>query len=569
MSFDGMMTRAVVHECQSLKSGRITKIYQPGQTEITWMIRSKGKNILLLFSAHPVYARVQQIDKNWDNPAEPPMFCRVLRKHLEGGIIEDVRQVGMERIIYFDIRHKNEWGDWSKRRFIIELMGRHSNLILINPETETIYDAIKRIPHHISSYRQVLPNESYLAPPDQGKLSPLTIDHSSFIASFDYNGGQLDKQMVQRFSGIGPLFAKEVIFRAGIGSRDHLWTAFHDMIEQIKTHQYQPMIVRQRNGKEVFSSYPLTHLTGEVQKFESVSQCLSAYFSGKAERDRTKQQAGDLLRRVTQEIEKNKKKIRLFEQEAKQIQQAEKWRTYGELTIANLHQMKRGMDKITVVNYFDPNGSNLTLPLDPRLHPNENAQRFFKRYQKLRDAQKWNKEQKEKALEEIDYLESVLMELEQASLVELEQIREELVEEGYLKRQERKQKRQRNEKPVPLSLKASDGTLIWLGKNNKQNDYLTHKLASSHYIWLHTKDIPGSHVVIQSSEPSEQTLIEAAMLAAFHSKAHASSQVPVDYTRIKYVKKPVGSRPGFVTYTHQKTLYITPKQDVIKQILDK
>lgn len=567
MSFDGIMTRAMVEECQALVSGRISKIYQPSETEVTFVIREHRNNHTLLLSSHPVFTRIQCTDRSWDNPKEPPMFCRILRKHLDGGVIEQIRQVEMERIIHIDVSAKNDWGDRVSRRLVIELMGRHSNLILVDPETGKVYDSIRRIPLSVSSYRQVFPGSQYKSPPDQGKHNPLHIDKKSFIAGFDYNGGRLQQQIVQRFMGISPQVAQEITALAGLGQREQLWEAFRTVMNSIEQHQYQSTIITEPSGKQYFAAIPLTHLMGTRQTFSTLSQCLDSFYSGKVERDRIRQQAGDLLRRIHNEIEKNKKKRLILDKEQQKSAKADQWRIYGELLTAHMYEVQKGAKEVTVTNYFDPEATLVTIPLDPATSPQKNAQRFFKKYNKLKESRKWNQEQREKALLEIKYLETVLLEMEQANLHELEQIREELIEEGYLKKQTKQKQHKKKANPLPLQVSATDGTKIWIGKNNKQNDYLTHQLASNQHIWLHTKEIPGSHVVIQTHAPTDDTLLEAAMLAAYFSKAQASSQVPVDYTLIKHVKKPNGSRPGYVTYDQQQTIYVTPEVKAVERLI--
>ncbi|SFJ62324.1 Rqc2 family fibronectin-binding protein [Thermoflavimicrobium dichotomicum] len=567
MSFDGIVTRAIVHELNKILSGgRITKVYQPSDVEILLHIRSKGKNHRLLLSAHPAYPRIHFVEHQVDHPVEPPMFCMLLRKHCEGAIIESIEQVGMERIIHILFRTRNELGDEVIRCMVLEIMGRHSNFILLDPETGYIFDAIRRVTPAISQHRQVFPGATYTPPPEQNKQNPLDVDKNTFIAGFDYNRGQLDKQIVQRFTGIGPLIAREIVHRAGLGNRDQLWEAFQQVIELIRHHQYVPTIIHAEQ-KSVFSAIPLTHVHGEKRTYPTMSACLEAFYFGKAERDRIKQQTNDLMRLLQNEIDKNTKKISVLEKELHDAEKAETYRIYGELLTAYMHQIKRGDQEVRLINYYDPEAREIVIPLDPKLTPSANAQYYFKKYNKLKASKKWNEEQIKKAKEEITYLESVLVQLQNSTLREIEQIREELQEEGWLKTPTNDKKRRKKEVPAPMTVYSSSGTPILIGRNNKQNDYLTHQMASATDTWLHTKDIPGSHVVIRSKSYDETTLLEAAMLAAYFSKARESSQVPVDYTLIKYVRKPSGARPGFVIYDHQRTLFVTPDEEKVKKIL--
>ncbi|SDW03295.1 Predicted component of the ribosome quality control (RQC) complex, YloA/Tae2 family, contains fibronectin-binding (FbpA) and DUF814 domains [Marininema mesophilum] len=565
MSFDGIVTRAVVHELQeSLTNGRIAKIYQPSDSELILHIRNKGANQRLLLSAHPAYPRLHLTDARAENPLSPPMFCMLLRKHCEGGIITSVRQVDMERVVIIDIRGRDELGFEVIRQLVIEIMGRHSNIILVDPAANKIMDAIRRVSPAMSRHRQVMPGISYIAPPEQGKKNPLTIDREGFLQRIQWNQGQMDKQILQGFSGIGPQTASEIVHRAELGNRDSLWDSFHRTMESIRECRFSPVIIYGK--KNVFSAIQLTYLPGEVHTFDHIGQCLDAFYLGKAERDRTRQQNHDLIRNLKTVTDKNEKKIKKLEQELLDTQKADTYRTWGELVTANMYQIHRGDKEITTINYYDPESASITIPLDPRWSPSENAQRYFKLYHKAKSARKWNQEQIEKTKQDNAYLESVLVQLEDATTKEAEEIKEELVEEGWLKARPQKRKPKKAERPKPTAFLSSEGVTIFVGRNNKQNDYLTHRLASATDTWLHTKEIPGSHVVIREKNFGEQTLHEAALLAAWHSKGRESSQVPVDYTLIKHVRKPSGGPPGFVTYDEQKTLFITPDEALIRKL---
>ncbi|GGE22208.1 hypothetical protein GCM10011571_25340 [Marinithermofilum abyssi] len=565
MSFDGITTRAVVHELQGIVGGRVAKIYQPTETELIFHIRSKGSNRRVLLSAHPAYARMHLTEEPAENPMTPPMFCMLLRKHCEGGIVEKIAQVGMERIVHLDIRTRNDLGDEVIRRLVVEIMGRHSNILLIDPEANKVLDAIKRVSPAMSRHRQVMPGALYEPPPEQHKRNPLNVDKKTFLRSIQFNTGNIHQQIIQRFTGIGPLNAKEMVYRTGIGNREQLWEAFSAVINQVKEHRYEPTIAY-NGSKEVFSMIRITHLQ-EKREFTQPSRCLETFFHGKAERDRSRQQNHDLIRKLKSEIEKNENKIRKLEQELAATEKAEEYRTYGELVTAFMHQIQRGDESLTTVNYYDPEAPEVTIPLDPQLTPSENAQRYFKQYNKAKASRKHSQEQIEKTCQETDYLESVLVQLLDATPSEAEEIREELEEQKWLRPSGKQNRRKKQpQKPVPASYRSSEGIPILVGRNNKQNDYLTHRLASPRDTWLHTKDIPGSHVVIRGEHYGETTLHEAAMLAAYYSKARESSQVPVDYTLIKHVKKPSGARPGFVIYEEQKTLFVTPDEQAVRKL---
>jgi predicted ribosome quality control (RQC) complex YloA/Tae2 family protein len=567
MSFDGIFTYVMTKELkETIESGRITKIHQPFKHELVLQIRARGQNYKLLLSAHPTYARVHLTNEAYDNPAEPPMFCMLLRKHLEGSIIESVKQVDLDRIIIIETKGRNEIGDLSVKQLIIEIMGRHSNIILVDKETNAIIDSIKHLAPTVNRHRTVLPGHQYISPPSQEKVNPFLINEETVVKKLDFNSGKLAEQLVQHFSGISPLFAKEAVFRAGIANRSTLPKSFLSMIESVKAGHTVPQIVSY-NGKETFYILPLTHLQGEAKTFSSLSEMLDRYYFGKAERDRVKQQANDLERFIANEKAKNEKKIIKLEQSLKDAEKAEQYRLYGELLTANLYAIQRGDEEVKVINYYDENGSTITIPLDPQKSPSENAQSYFQKYQKAKNSVHIIQEQIERAKQEIDYFERLLQQMESASPKDVEEIREELVEEGYLRARQSKQAKKQKQGKIELEkYVASDGTEILVGKNNKQNDYLTNKLAHKDEIWLHTKDIPGSHVVIRSKNPSEQTILEAANLAAYFSKAKHSSSVPVDYTQIRYVKKPSGAKPGYVIYENQQTVYVTPNEDLVIQM---
>jgi predicted ribosome quality control (RQC) complex YloA/Tae2 family protein len=567
MSFDGIFTYAMIKELkQTIESGRITKIHQPFKHELVIQVRAHGQNHKLLLSAHPSYARVHLTNESYENPAEPPMFCMLLRKHLEGNIIESIKQVDLDRMIIIETKGRNEIGDLSVKQLIIEIMGRHSNIILVDKESNTIIDSIKHLPPSINRHRTVLPGYEYVAPPSQGKTNPLFINEETVIKKLDFNSGKLAEQLVENFAGISPVFAKEAVFRAGLANRTTLPKSFIAMIDDIKSGHITPQIYY-NNTKETFYVLPLMHLQGEAKRFSTLSEMLDRYYFGKAERDRVKQQANDLERFIANEKAKNEKKIKKLKQSLKDAEKAEQYRLYGELLTANLYAIQRGDKEIEVINYYDENGGTVVIPLDPQKSPSENAQSYFQKYQKAKNSVHIIEEQIERAKQEIDYFERLLQQMESASPKDVEEIREELIEEGYLRARQSKQTKKQKQGKIELEKYiASDGTEILVGKNNKQNDYLTNKLAHKDEIWLHTKDIPGSHVVIRSKNPSEQTILEAANLAAYFSKAKHSSSVPVDYTQIRYVKKPSGAKPGFVIYENQQTVYVTPNEDLVIQM---
>jgi len=567
MAFDGIVMRAVVQELQELAGSRISRIHQPHSTDLVLQVRTASGNRKLLLSANPTYPRLHLTSEEFVNPQEAPMFCMLMRKHCEGGVIESIAQPGMERIVHIDVRSRDELGDVTIKRIIVEIMGKHSNIILIDPASNLILDSVQHVSHGISQYRQVLPGRPYVDPPAQDKRDPLHTTEQEFVTALDWNGGKLDKQLVDAYSGISPLLARELLHRAGLATREALWSAFTSFFQQVSKHHYAPQIVEHQE-KTFFYITELTQLAGGTrQEYPTISQCLQAFYQVKAMRDVVKQKVHDLIRIVTVEKNKNEKKIEKLRQTLEDAQDAERYRLYGELITAHMHQLKRGDTELTAVNWYDENGGTVTIPLDPLKTPSENLQSYYKKYNKAKSSVQVVTEQIAQAEEEILYLEGLLVQLAHASLQEAEEIREEMVEQGYLRdRQKRQAKKKRDWRPELETCYSTDGIPILVGKNNKQNDYLTNKLAMPYETWLHTKDIPGSHVVIRAREFPEQTLREAAVLAAYYSKAKQGSQVPVDYTLVKHVKKPSGAKPGFVIYEQQRTLYVTPDEKLVEQL---
>ncbi|MGJ7910622.1 Rqc2 family fibronectin-binding protein [Neobacillus sp. LXY-1] len=570
MSFDGLFTHVMANELsRSLKGGRINKVHQPYKNEIIITVRANGSNHKLLLSAHPSYARAQITNESYDNPSEPPMFCMLLRKHIEGHILEDVYQVENDRMIIFEIKGRNEIGDISYKQLIIEIMGRHSNIILVDKTRNLILDSIKHISFAVNSHRAILPGQPYIYPPEQKKLNPFHASEEDVLKKIDFNAGKLDRQIVEQFAGTSPLFAKEVVFQSGLANRTTVPQTFIKLINEIQMEEIRPSIMATET-KEAFYLFPLEHIGGVIKSFDTLSEVLDRFYFGKAERDRVKQQGNDIERFIINEKEKNEKKIEKLQQTLKEAELAEQYQRYGELLTANLYAAKKGMKEIEVVDYYDEAGGTVTITLDPRRTPSENAQRYFSKYQKAKNAVAIVEEQIEKARLEVIYFDNLLQQIQTASPKDIQEIREELVEGGYIReRQKRNGKKLQNVKPVLDYFVSSDGIDIIVGKNNKQNDYLTNKVAARDEIWLHTKDIPGSHVVIRSKEPSEETIHEAAKLAAYFSKARNSSSVPVDFTRVRFVKKPSGAKPGFVIYENQQTVFVTPEEELVLKLKNK
>ncbi|SDJ03061.1 Rqc2 family fibronectin-binding protein [Salimicrobium halophilum] len=566
MAFDGIVTRAMVHELNNdLQTGRITKIYQPTDTELVFQVRKDRTNHSLLVSAHSTYARFHLTKDNYDNPKQPPMLCMLLRKHLVGGFVERIEQIENERIVNIQIRTKNEIGDETLKTLVIEIMGKHSNIMLVDQEGGHILDSIKHLPPAQNTYRTIMPGQPYKQPPSQGKTHPLKLTGEDIVRKLDFNTGKMDRQLLNIVMGFSPLLTKEIVHKAGLGDTFGYSEAYEHVRSLIEAHSYTPAIYER--DKEVFHVLPLDHLKAEKMVYGSVSEMLDAFYSGKAERDRIRQQAGDLHRFLKNEIDKNHRKIKKHEETIKRSEAAEDYQKLGELLTAHMHMVKQGDEEVTVTDYYKEDQPDLLITLNPNKSPSENAQNFFRDYQKLKNSKLYVEQEITKAKQEIEYLERLLQQVESARSEDVEEIREELRDEGYMKKKSnpRKQKNKKK-KPSPERYVATDGTEMFVGRNNLQNEYVTSRLAHKEDIWLHAKDIPGSHVVVKDNEPSEDTLFEAAQLAAYFSKFQASSSVPIDYTKIKHVKKPSGAKPGFVTYDHQKTLFVTPEEKNVKQL---
>lgn len=564
MSFDGIFTHQMVDELQAtLISGRVSKIHQPYPNEVVLVIRSQGKNRKLLLSAHPAYARVQITNMSYSNPDTPPNFVMMLRKYLEGAILEAIQQVDNDRVIHFTFSRRDELGDLQNILLVVELMGRHSTILLLNQESGKILDAIKHIGSSQNTYRSLLPGLEYIAPPKQETINPyLASDHEVFerLSRLPELTG---KALQQQFQGLGRDTADELAFRLLKRPNEKLpvWQEFFESLQQKKQPTYY--LVGQKEFFTPMAFQSLAESAEKAQEYESLSSLLDVFYHDKAERDRVKQQGGELIRKVENELKRNRSKLAKREQTLKDSENAEDFRQKGELLTTFLYQVPRGAKTVEVANYYDEDRL-LSIQLDPALTPNQNAQKYFTRYQKLKNAVKLVYQQIAETKAEIAYLESVLAQLEIAGPMDLSVIREELTAQGYIRNRNPKK---RKEKPSqPEVFHASDGTEILVGKNNLQNDQLTLRTARKTDTWLHAKNIPGSHVIIRTDAPSEETLMQAANLAAYYSKYRNSAQVPVDYVQVKYIRKPNGAKPGYVIYENQKTLYVTPEEAEIAKL---
>lgn len=561
MAYDGLFTIAMTKELQQLVTGRIAKVHQPNAQEVIFTIRANGANKKLLFSIHPTYARVHMTEQTIENPPEPPMFCSLLRKHVEGGFIETIEQLDADRILKLTILSKNEIGDPITRYIYAEIMGRHSNLIMVDAASEKIVDSLKHLPPAMNSYRTVLPGSIYIAPPKQDKWNPVTVTDEQ-LAEF-FTEIRDAKEIMQQFIGFSPLHANELLFRAQEQQVPTV-SIFRNFVNEFVVGGTKPTYLEQ-GRKVIFSPIDLHSFEEPKTYYNTLSELLDRVFFARAERDRVKQQAGDLENWLQAEINKLKLKLKKLDQDLKRAQNLDQYQLFGELLMANLYQFEKGAKSVTVENYYSETGDKITIPLSERKTPIENAQSYYAKYNKFKHALVKVEEQIQIATADIEYFELLAQQVQQASPADIEEIREELAEQGYM-RLKKSKRRKKPVKPTPEKYVSSTGVPISVGKNNKQNDYLTFKIARKWETWLHTKDIPGSHVVIHSDDPDEQTILEAATLAAYFSKARESSSVPVDYTEVKQVKKPSGAKPGFVIYFEQKTVFVTPDEALVMQL---
>lgn len=587
MSLDGITIRALVYELQdALINGKINKVHQPENDELLLDIRNNGISKKLIISASSNNPRIHFTKDTKKNPMSPAMFCMLLRKHIQNGRILSIEQDGFERVIKILISSYNELGDLTEKELIIEIMGRHSNIILVNNEEEKIIDSIKRVTPDISSVRQILPGMKYTPAPSQNKISPIDLNESNFLSFIkdDKSSNQLYKSIYENFVGISPLIAKEICNNAEIYENlntdelneedsKKLFSSFKEIIGFILNRNSNPTIVYNEYKTSIlaFSSINLNQFENvRKENFDSINEMLDTLYETKDRLDRIKQKSLSLKKNIKTKLDRDKNKLSKQKDELLKAKTREKYKIAGELITANIYRIEKGMKEIEVIDYYNDN-KDLKITLNPNLTPSENAQKKFKRYNKLKSAFAEVSDQIKQTKAEIDYLENILLSIENASdLDDLEEIREELIEENYIKYKKRNKSKNKKKKKESKAMHflSSEGYDIYVGKNNKQNDYLTLKFADKNDIWLHTKDIPGSHVIIRknSNEIPEQTLYEAALLSAFNSKARMSSNVAVDYTEKKNVKKPNGAKPGMVIYENNNTLYVTPSEKEISKI---
>ncbi len=573
MALDGIFLRHIKNEIEEAALGaRVSQVYQPNRDELVLNLRTFAGAKKLLLSARANSPRVNFCEETPENPAQPPMLCMLLRKRLGSGKLTAVRQEGCDRILFLDFECVNELGDLVRLTLACEIMGMYSNIIVINGENGVIIDALKRVDLTMSSQRPVLPNVLYELPPAQDKLNILTSEPHEIAEKIRSSEAEmpLSKAILSVVQGVSPIICRELEYRVAEGATNRLEGVFFDRLltelDRLKALTQacsgKPCIVYREDGKPMDVAFmPIEQYRGflKTREPESFSNALESFYSERDSRERMRVKTQSLVKLLNNSRERISRKIIKQQSELAQCADRERLRICGDLLQANLYKIEKGAEYAEVENFYDENGGMLRIKLNPAISPAANAQKFYKDYQKAKNAEIALAEQLEKGKSELEYVESVLDEVERAENErELAQIREELTEQGYLKRQKSKQ-RQAAQLP-PLEFESGDGFKIYVGRNNLQNDKLTLKTAAKTDMWLHTKDIHGSHVIIacNGKQPSEEAILAAARLAAYHSKARNSTNVPVDYTLVKHVSKPNGAKPGMVIYTDNKTVYVEP-----------
>ena len=553
MAYDGIITYGIARELKDVITlGKIEKIYQPGPEELLLHIHTQKGNVRLFMSCNSMSARLCLTENKYANPDQPPTFCMLMRKHIQGGRITDVRQKDSERIIEIDIEAQNELGFNVCKRLIIEIMSKHSNIILVDIESGKVIDSIKRISIDVNRYRQLLPGIVYEYPPAQDKTGFHDI-------TSDINLPHDEKGLMSIVGGISPAIAREMI------SFDNPSERLISIIKSIDEDSIKPTIYLDENDVPVeFHITELSEYNAEnSMTFDTASECVEYYFFNRDSSNMVKQKSMPLHKTVQSALDKSLLKRKKLSEDILNAENSDKYQLYGELLTANIHLVKAGSKSVAVTNYYD--NKEIEIPLDEKISPAKNAQRYFKKYSKAKTAIHEKQSQLEENEKDILYLESVLQNIEAANTEdELDAIRDELQETGYVRRRAKAAQRKKKSKPTPAKYVLSDGTIAYVGHNNIENDYLTMKFANKTDVWMHTKDIPGSHLILRLDdgrnidELTPEIIYEAASIAAFHSKAKASDNVPVDYVPVRYVKKPNGAKPGMVIFTHNQTVYVKP-----------
>lgn len=574
MSMDGLSLYSAMNELNKrLAGGKIDKIQQTDKEELLLMVRSLGQTHRLLINASAADNRVQLTELKKQAPSEAPMFCMLLRKRIAGGKIVRFEQERLDRVLKISIETYNDLGDLSVFALYCELMGKHSNIILVN-EKGVIVDAIKHVGLGMSSVRFVMPGLEYSAPPAQDKQDPSKASVDDFsMAMCSMVGMSIAKALSNAFFGLSPAVAAQLVARYTDKTEcTQLSEAEREELAERLTAFYADMAHGKEKASAVLNAlgeteavYPFAIAGGGIKLYDSIGEALDSLYINNDRREWAKRHGASARKVLQNNIERCEKKLALYADALNSEEQMEKCRLYGELLTANLHSLKSGTDTAAVDNYYADPVERIAIPLDRQLTPGENAQRYYKKYQKLKAAREMAIVQREQTLSELNYLEGQLDNLTKCTAEnELSELIEELKEQGYIKRDKGGKKKMKLAASKPMHFVSSTGADIYVGKNNRQNDELTLRFASPNDIWMHTKNIPGSHVIVKgASEQDTATMTEAALLAAYYSRARGSENVAVDYTPRKYVKKPAGAKPGMVIYTTNKTAYVTPSEEAV------
>ena len=575
MPLDAICMTALVDELRAvLTGGKIDKIYQPTRDEVVFHMRTGSGNVKLLLSANPSHPRPQLTALTRENPDAPPMFCMLLRKHLVGGRLLELKQPPLERLAELRFETLNELGDRVERRLILECIGRKSNLILLDEEGR-ITDCMRRVDTDLAAQRPVMPGMFYVPPTPPDKADPLAMDGEELdeLLAHPPLDRDWDKWLLDTFSGLSPLVARELTFLAG-GEAVELARQMHKLLDGVRQGRYEPTMLVREGKPADFSFMPILQYGPgtELRRYETFSQLLDDFYAAREAEERVRQRGQDFIKSVTHARDRIARRIANQEKELSAAADRERMRQFGDIITSNLHTMHRGMTVLRAMDFYDPEGREVDIPLDPLKTPQQNAAKYYKDYTKAKTAEEMLQIQLAKGRSELEYLESVL---ENITLSEgdrdLQEIRQELTDTGYLRRQKTAVKREKRVTSKPMEFRSTAGLRISVGKNNSQNDRLTTKDAFKSDLWLHTQKIHGSHVILHTEgrQPDEASVREAAMLAAWFSQGRESGNVPVDYTPVKFVKKPAGARPGMVVYTTYETMYVTPSEELVKRLRTK
>nr|WP_312576012.1 NFACT RNA binding domain-containing protein [Sedimentibacter sp.] len=581
MALDGIFLNSIKDNLfDTLIGGRIDKIYQPDKNEIIILVRNGGETYKLLISSVSSCPRIQLTTINRKNPEQPPMFCMLMRKHLTGSYIRNIHQIDFDRIIEITFECKDELQTTVHKSIIIEIMGKHSNIIFIHTDTRIIIDSIKRVAENVSSIRQVYPGLTYISPPLPSKINPINITKEEFLKTLKAvnSGIYIYDFIFKTFTGLSPFISREICYVCNLNESTYIgelnyndiekiWNSFSQIVNKIKNKEYSFNIYSSEELK-IYDFYciELEYLRACKNKiFDNPNDMLDTYYYNMDNKNKINQKVSNLIKSITTKLERDKKKVQKQRNELLSAEDREKYKIYGELIIANLHKEPEN-HKLKVLNYYDPEQKEIIIPLDPKLNLKQNSQKFFKRYNKLKTAEDELHKFISSTNEEIAYLENILFSIEECQTIDdLDDIYTELINEGFMKKKG-KVKKSKEYKPEILTYISSRGHDIMIGKNNLQNDMLTFKIGKKEDYWFHSKNIPGSHVLIKTNgdELADEEYVEAARLAAYYSKAKNSSSVEIDYTKKSNVKKPANAKPGFVIYETNYSMLVEPDISDIK-----